>query len=120
VRLSAPKFLGSAVALPSRKVIYQSLIASHLRRRFGLAGASPSQFILSLVPRPSSHSKSALRFLRHQLQVRTRSTNGFYCTINCGLKFVAWVTYFVLTEDCDAKPQMGLLEHPQGASLCHL
>jgi hypothetical protein len=53
------QILGSAGALPSRKVIYQSLIAIRYslftiryspfatRRRFGSAGASPSQFIPS-------------------------------------------------------------------------
>jgi hypothetical protein len=61
--LKAEKFLGSARALPSRKK--QSLIAScylpftiryspfATRCRFGSAGASPSQFIPSPVPRPT-------------------------------------------------------------------
>jgi len=39
---------------------------------FGSAGASPSQLIPSLVPRPTTRFKSALSFLRHQLRTKVR------------------------------------------------
>jgi len=64
VQLLNTGIFGSAGALPPRKVIHQSLIAScylpftiryspfATRCRFGSAGALPSQFIPPLVPRP--------------------------------------------------------------------
>jgi len=63
-----PKIFGSAEALPSRKTTRHSLFASRylpftiryspfaIRCRFGSAGISPSHFIPSRVPRPSSHA----------------------------------------------------------------
>jgi hypothetical protein len=50
-----PKIFGSAEALPSRKTTRYSPLAT--RRRFGSAGASPSQFIPSLAPRPTPRFK---------------------------------------------------------------
>jgi hypothetical protein len=59
-----PKIFGSAEALPSRKTTRHSLFAIRylpftiryspfaIRCRFGSAGASPSHFIPSRVPRP--------------------------------------------------------------------
>jgi len=64
VQLLNTGIFGSAGALPPRKVIHQSLIAScylpftihyspfATRCRFGSAGALPSQFIPPFVPRP--------------------------------------------------------------------
>ncbi|MFA0735697.1 MAG: hypothetical protein OGMRLDGQ_002197 [Candidatus Fervidibacter sp.] len=46
-----PKIFGSAGALPSRKTTRYSPLA--IRCCFGSAGASPSHFIPSLVPRPT-------------------------------------------------------------------
>jgi hypothetical protein len=56
-----PRIFGSAGALPSRKspairhspfIIHQSPVANRYSLPFGSVGASPSQFIPSLVPRP--------------------------------------------------------------------
>jgi hypothetical protein len=49
---------------------------------FGSAGALPSHFIPSLVPRPASHSKSALSF----------------SVINYGPKSVAWFVFSTLWD----------------------
>jgi hypothetical protein len=37
--------------------------------------------------------KSALRFFRHQLRVKTRSMNDFVCVTDYGLKSVAWFAF---------------------------
>jgi hypothetical protein len=44
--------------------------------------------------------KSALRFLRHQLRVETRSMDGFSCVINCGPKSAAWLLSVVPSTLC--------------------
>jgi len=51
-----PKIFGSAEALPSRKPL--AIRYSPLAAGFGSAGASSSQFIPSLAPRPTARFKS--------------------------------------------------------------
>jgi hypothetical protein len=62
------------------KISRQSLFATRrslfaTRRRFGSAGASPSHFVFRSIPPPTPlvPLKVGAQFLRHQLQVETRS-----------------------------------------------
>jgi hypothetical protein len=70
--LSAENFFGIAITLPFRKLLlairyspiaavsrHADLPISRFADKFGSAGASPSQFIPSLVPRPTPRFKSA-------------------------------------------------------------
>jgi hypothetical protein len=75
----APNFFGSAGALPSRKVIYQSPIAIRCRFRLGRSLALP--FFSSLVPRPSSRQKSALRFCVIN-RLKSAAWFGLGCIVN--------------------------------------
>jgi hypothetical protein len=66
-----PKFFRHGRAVPSRKTIRHSLFAT--RCRFGSAGALPSQFIPSPVPRPAPRFKSV-------------ATKNEACYLSCALR----------------------------------
>jgi hypothetical protein len=70
---------------------------------FGSAGISPSQLILSLVPRPSPRSKSAPGFfVINECGLKIRSMTCFRLRHQHGLKFATW---FVL--GCDIASELG-------------
>jgi hypothetical protein len=82
--------------------MHQSLIASRhslftTHCRFGSAGTSPSHFIPSFVPRPSSHSKSAFRFFVTNYELKSVAWFAFDYAINYGLNPAAWMTHFAVT-----------------------
>jgi len=72
IRYSPFTIRHSLLAIRCRFTIRRSHSLLATRCRFGSAGASPSQLIPSLVPRPTTRFNSALSFLRHQLRTKVR------------------------------------------------
>jgi hypothetical protein len=69
----------SPLAIRYSLPFYQSLFA--IRCHFGSAGASPSHFVPSPVPRPTPFVplKVGAQFFRHQLRTEVRSMDDLFC-----------------------------------------
>jgi hypothetical protein len=76
----------------------QSPFAVHYSLPFRLGKSLASHFIPSRVPRPSSRSKSALRFFVTNYELKSVAWFAFGCVINYGLNSAAWMTHFAVIK----------------------
>jgi hypothetical protein len=104
----SPRFRDWRARLPMRRKIFRQCWSTALQKNYSLlairyslpfrpAGTSPSHFIPSFVPRPSSHSKSAFRFFVTNYELKSVAWFAFGCVINYGLNPAAWMTHFAVT-----------------------